>query len=297
MAAKRKKATKKPSKPLIDELYPGFTSRSEQGRKSNARGKEYERDVANALKPLFPKAARLFGQAREGYEVPDVGGTPYWIECAKGSTNAIHDKLKQGLIATDKSDSIYSGAPVIVFSKHDRSGEHMSTMRREDFLHLLALIGVVRDRSSVERRFWSKIDKNGPMHAGLGSRCWDWTAAKTDGYGQIYIEQSMVYAHRVSYELAHGPIIDSRFVLHRCDRRSCCNPEHLYLGDAKQNMRDRKDRGGYATGEKHARSKLTDEQVREIRELQQDGFTSREVAKRYSVSASQISRIWSNKSR
>ena len=93
----KKPVSKKPSAKIIDALLPGFTERSDRGRRNRKKGVEFERSVANAFKPVFPKARRLFGQSREGDEVPDVGGTPFWIECAKGSTNAIHEKLDQVL--------------------------------------------------------------------------------------------------------------------------------------------------------------------------------------------------------
>lgn len=140
-AAKKrsKKATKKPSKKVIDEIFPGFSERSDRGRSANLRGKSYERAIANVLKKQFPKARRGIGQQREGYEIPDVIGTPFWIECAKGATNAIHDKLRQGLDASKKSpNEEYGGAPVVVFSSHDRSGLHMATMTRDQFMWLLA---------------------------------------------------------------------------------------------------------------------------------------------------------------
>ena len=128
----------KPSKKIIDELHPGFTERSDRGRRNRKKGVEFERAVANAFKPVFPKARRLFGQAREGDEMPDVGGTPFWIECAKGATNAIHEKLDQGLAASSTSPSMeYAGKPVVVVSHHGGRRQTMVTMRLEDFIALL----------------------------------------------------------------------------------------------------------------------------------------------------------------
>lgn len=122
---------------IIDEVHEGFTERSERNRRSRQKGVDFERLVAKTLRRFFPEARRLFGQSREGDEVPDVGGTPFWIECAKGSTNAIHDKLRQGLSATATSPSVeYAGAPVVVISHHGGTGEVMATMRLEDFLAL-----------------------------------------------------------------------------------------------------------------------------------------------------------------
>jgi len=125
-------------KRMIDEVDPGFSERSDRGRRNRAKGVAFERKVANALKPAFPNARRLFGQAREGDEVPDIGGTPFWVECAKGSTNAIHDKLRQGLSASASSPSQeYAHAPVAVVSQHGGVGETMVTMRLEDFIRLV----------------------------------------------------------------------------------------------------------------------------------------------------------------
>ena len=59
------------------------------------------------------------------------------------------------------------------------------------------------------------------------------------------------------------------FILHRCDNPKCCNPLHLYAGTQKDNVRDCIERGhhkpSFVYGEKHGLSKLTSEQVREIR--------------------------------
>lgn len=124
-------------KRIIDEIHPGFSERSERNKRNRGKGTAFERAVAVAFRRVWPDAKRLFGQAREGNEVPDVGGTDFWIECAKGSTRAIHDKLRQGLRDSKSSPSLeYQGRPVVVVSHHGGTQETMVTMRLEDFLEL-----------------------------------------------------------------------------------------------------------------------------------------------------------------
>ena len=86
----------------------------------------------------------------------------------------------------------------------------------------------------VESRFWPKVAK--------GAGCWNWTGALTrGGYGSFWGGPER-RAHRMSWVLRHGPIPHGRLVLHRCNNRLCVNPEHLYLGDQYDNMRDMRDR-------------------------------------------------------
>jgi len=122
---------------IQDELFPGFSERSARNRRNREKGAEWEREVANHLKPLFSRARRLFGQARDGDEVPDVGGTPFWVECAKSGNAQIHSKLKQGLYASDRSPSEYVGFPVVVISKHKSTGLTMATMTLDEWLQLI----------------------------------------------------------------------------------------------------------------------------------------------------------------
>ena len=81
----------------------------------------------------------------------------------------------------------------------------------------------------------------------MDTPCTLWTAGKYEtGYGQFFAGEK-VRAHRYAYIVAHGPIPEGLCVCHRCDVRDCVNPDHLYLGTQKDNMRDRMEREGYAT--------------------------------------------------
>ena len=88
-------------------------------------------------------------------------------------------------------------------------------------------------RRSIEERFWAKVKKS--------DGCWEWTGDKNKGrYGSIYCseEKRNLRAHRMSYEMHKGPITDGLWVLHRCDNPPCVNPDHLFLGTARDNIMD-----------------------------------------------------------
>jgi hypothetical protein len=98
------------------------------------------------------------------------------------------------------------------------------------------------------------------------------------------------------YEERLGPVPKNLYVLHHCDERSCCNPEHLYVGTQKDNMRDMVARGrlgnrGQKSGEGHAMSKLTQQMVDEIRIKRAQGLSLKVLAGLYPIKEAQISRI------
>ncbi len=131
--------------------------------------------------------------------------------------------------------------------------------------------------------------------------CKIWTGGNVPrGYGVIHYKGKQRYAHRVQYELAYGEIPKGFFVLHQCDVPSCINPNHLFLGSAKDNTQDmlKKNRCNPAKGEKTGNAKLTWKQVDEIRSQYipyHRKFGGGALAKKYKTNSSTITNIVANK--
>jgi DNA-binding MarR family transcriptional regulator len=153
-------------------------------------------------------------------------------------------------------------------------------------------------------RFWSHVARSKPHE------CWPWKASQfTGGYGQFRVNKCNLKAHRVAYFLHYGIDPGEHLVCHRCDNPVCCNPFHLFTGSVKDNALDCKDKGrlNTASGDKHGLhrhperaakgesvhgSKLTFEQVRQIRELYAaGGITQVQLGERFGVTRRAIGKI------
>jgi hypothetical protein len=148
---------------------------------------------------------------------------------------------------------------------------------------------------SLEQRFWPKVSRTGS--------CWLWTANRTRGrdgskrYGLIGAGrrgEGTLYAHRVSWEIHNGPVPEGLKVLHTCDNPQCVRPDHLFLGTQADNIADMLAKGRRSRSGPHpgtgAKSKLTDEQLRQLR-IDGTTHTMRQLAEKYGVSSGTVSNI------
>lgn len=179
----------------------------------------------------------------------------------------------------------------------------------------------------VRERFWSSVEKNGPIISGMDSPCYVWTRAKSSsGYGSLSVTvggvRSTPSAHRLSWEIHHGPVPPGTLVCHRCDNPLCVRPEHLFLGTDLDNVADalakgrrrradpnrkRKREGKRRSGKSRYvrrfpvprplasyrhRAALSPEQVREIRTRHAaGGVMQTELAREFGVRKEAISKI------
>lgn len=80
------------------------------------------------------------------------------------------------------------------------------------------------------------VDENG---------CWLWQGFLSHkGYGLTAYRGRNPSVHRTMFQIVHGVSLRTeQFVCHRCDVRRCCNPDHLWLGDAGANNIDSRNKG------------------------------------------------------
>lgn len=136
---------------------------------------------------------------------------------------------------------------------------------------------------AAQARFWAKVDVRGPED------CWPWLGGKRTGYGAFRSDCAQRSAHRVSYELAYGPIPHMRgyhgaCVMHACDNKACVNPVHLRLGTNSENMRDMVAKGRQARGERNGFAKLAPELVPAIRAYLAAGASQAHVGRLFGIS-------------
>jgi hypothetical protein len=148
-------------------------------------------------------------------------------------------------------------------------------------------------RTSLQgSNFWQQV-----FNSEAGS-CWPWIGTKTgQGYGRFFFGREEFRAHRVAFALAKNTALPGVvMVCHRCDNPECCNPDHLFLGEAKDNNADTLAKGRQITprAKANGNGKLSDEDVQYVLSSKERGA---EVARQLGVSPALVSMIRSGSRR
>ena len=142
-----------------------------------------------------------------------------------------------------------------------------------------------RSKKYFEKRktsFFARV-KPGP------NGCLDWIGYRREkGRGLTSYQGKNIYAPRLSWLLTVGKIPKGKWVLHKCNKQSCVNVRHLYLGNAKNNARDTLKAGRTAVGEKNGSSKMMREEVRSMRRLKKKGWTYARLADMFGYSPNAV---------
>lgn len=136
--------------------------------------------------------------------------------------------------------------------------------------------------------FLQKVDIGSPK------QCWPWLGSlKGCGHGSwayLGYRNGTKIASREVFKLFKGNPEDL-YVCHSCGNAQCCNPDHLYLGTAKENQIDRIKHNTSNRGSKCGTAKLNEEQVRDIKKLIDKKIKLINIAAKYNVSESTIKAI------
>lgn len=101
----------------------------------------------------------------------------------------------------------------------------------------------VNGKTELETRFENRFRVS-------ESGCFQWIGSKLkSGYGRMEYNGHRMLAHRLSYMLNIGSINPGMEIHHKCNNKSCVNPNHLEQVNPKDNTRAYQNvRYGYGDG-------------------------------------------------
>lgn len=133
------------------------------------------------------------------------------------------------------------------------------------------------------------------------TNCWEWSNGSENVYGVIKIQKKCYSIHRISAYVWLNLNLDSKKKLacHKCNRRFCCNPSHLFIGTHHDNTQDYVNKGRHPfnriCGSKRPKAKLHETDIPIIRHFLKNGMLAIDIAKSFNVSFSTIQSIKHNR--
>jgi len=136
----------------------------------------------------------------------------------------------------------------------------------------------------IKQRTSSLQDKNG---------CLKWIGSiNSRGYGNIRYKGKTFQVHRIVYKIYKGRFPEHLYIGHRCNNKSCVNPDHLYPCTHKQNILDAiRDGLMDHAGIKNGRAVLSEKQVIYARSKESRHVSSCALARKFKVGHTAISDI------
>jgi hypothetical protein len=135
--------------------------------------------------------------------------------------------------------------------------------------------------------------------------CIEWMGIKTKhGYGLIHFARqwgegwkASMTTSRAVYQAYYNVILErNQWVCHSCDNPSCVNIGHLFLGSPRDNSQDMIAKGRKAKKHKlHTRQRIHDDAT--INAIKNASGQLLEVAQKYGVSVSYVSRLRNGKAK
>lgn len=137
----------------------------------------------------------------------------------------------------------------------------------------------VKAKSYIE----SRVNKSNGDH-------WLWQGKLSlNGYGKTKYK---IESHRLAYMVYTNSnrLQRSQIVRHKCKEKSCVNPEHLELGDAKANAADRLRDGTQTMGETHPLARISNQVAKCIKDSKGKG-TVKERSEQFGVTKNIVTHI------
>ena len=144
------------------------------------------------------------------------------------------------------------------------------------------------------QKFFTKVHKT--------ENCWLWTAGQMCGYGWLRdpFTKKNTRAHQFIMKALLGLPKTGFETCHKCNVKLCVNPQHLYYGTRRDNIRDQVAAGVHnflnhgKSGTKSPKAILTVKQVREIRKLRKSGLTYRLISEKMNLNISTVGNVINN---